>query len=543
MTSEKAVPPTIETIFRPGQNVAGKYCLDHPIAAGDRGEVWAGHDLRTRKRIALKVFSHLFASTPGERELFRREALAASCIIHPNLVTVFDVVDHAAKPCIAMELLQGQDLGTYLARQRLPTVEETVALLVPAMHAMAAANARGVFHRALRPRNIFLCIGPDGRPTTTKVLNLGTSLVAAKAIQQCSKTVQFIPRRTRAYASLDKDTGASTLDEQSDVYGFGVTLFEALAGQPPYVGAAGAELSMRIAEEPVPKLTRFRPDLYPEMDEIIARATARNPNDRFPTLDDFIATLLWEQVLPPSPMLRHAREVVEAPLLATGSGPTKLADPVAGVARCSAPSEEPDAGITRALLYVLSRADSEKQEQSDELLPPPQVVSHQQPEPQPLADRTRSARSLKRGDDDTDRLVLAFRGRARLWSLLAVISIAGAVAVVAWFVIPTRPRPPQGGGQSEAITTPVSTGKSQPIALPAREVAAPTARGQSFASDEEAPTNVPATLRSHSEARRRAANPTFRPTEPTLAGPRESALTTPPAGNFHRAGQLSSDDF
>ena len=535
MNSEQVVPPTIETIFRQGQNVAGKYCLDHPIAAGDRGEVWAALDLRTRKRIALRVVLHPFGATPDERERFRHEVLAASCIIHPNLVTVFDVVDHAAKTCIAMELLRGQDLGTYLARQRLPTVEETVALLVPAMRAMAAANARGVFHRALTPKSIFLCIGPDGRPTITKVLNLGISPVAVNATQQRSKTVLFIPRRTRAYTSLNEAKGASSsIDERPDVYGFGVTLFEALAGQPPHVGAAGAELLMRIAQEPVPKLTRFRPDLHPEMDEIIARATARNPNDRFPTLDDFIAALLWEQVLPPSPMLRRAREVVDVPFPASGSGPTRLTDPVAGVAQRSTPAEQPDPGITRVLLYALSRADAEKQEQSDQVLLLPQISSRQQPNPQLRTDRPWSAKPLRRGKD-TRRLVRAVRGSARLRGVLAVTAIAGAAAVAAWFVIPTRPQHPQGGGQSGAVMAPVSPGKSQPVAPPPREVAELTAQSKPFAVDEELPANVPSALHPHSEDRRRAAHPTFRPTEPSVS--------SPPAENLHRAGQLSAEDF
>ena len=236
MISEKAAQPTLETILRPGQTVAGKYCVDHLIASGGMAAVWAGTNLRTGKRVALKVILRSFAATPGAEELFRREALAASRVNHPNVVTVFDVVDHATRTCIVMEYLDGEDLGAYFQRQGLLGLEEAVSLLLPAMRGVAAANAQGVVHRDLKPKNIFLCIDPGGRLITTKILDFGISVIVETSGGPRSKTVRLMTHGTPTYMSPEHITGSPDIDERTDVYGFGVILFEALAGQAPYVG-------------------------------------------------------------------------------------------------------------------------------------------------------------------------------------------------------------------------------------------------------------------------------------------------------------------
>ena len=559
MTPEKTAPPMLETILCPGQTVAERYCVDHLIAAGGMAAIWAGSNLRTGKRVALKVILQSFASTPGAEELFRREALAASRVNHPNVVTIFDVVDHASRTCIVMELLDGEDLGAYFARQGRLNLEEAVALLLPAMRGVAAANAQGVVHRDLKPRNIFLCIGPDGRLVTTKILDFGISLIADKAGQQDSDTVQLPIHGTPAYMSPEHIAGAANIDERADVYGFGVILFEALAGRPPFVGPPGSELLMRILEEPLPKLTLFRPDLSPRMEAIIEQAMAKEPDHRFPTLNHFIAAL-EDHVMPRSPILRSLTPMGGVPLLDSRSGPSGLADSVVQVVRRSELSGEHDGGATRAL-YGLSHTSAPKDERQS----------------QPLVSLrpTSDALLLSSGEVDSGPLVLAAPRTA--WRRVAIPALAAVISVlVAWLLFPSRPNYPERKRQAAAVAVPAA-----PVSVPL--VTDPTSIGhaQPFAPPRVAPEPsveaVPSTLealttdgRSLSHARvgaknrspHAAAQPTVQrwagnqdqaadPAQEHVAEPAPgatpSSLSPPPArppeGITHRSGQLSNDDF
>ena len=132
-----------ETILVPGQVVGGKYCVDRLIGKGGMAAVWAGTNERTGKRVALKVILRSFASSEAATELFRREASAASRVNHPNVVNVFDVIDHEGMTCIVMEMLDGESFGAYLARKGFLGVDEAVALLLPAMRGVTVTEGAG----------------------------------------------------------------------------------------------------------------------------------------------------------------------------------------------------------------------------------------------------------------------------------------------------------------------------------------------------------------------------------------------------------------
>jgi serine/threonine protein kinase len=298
---------TLETILRPGEIVGGKYRVERLIAEGGMAAVWAGVNTRTGKRVALKVVLRSFAASGEALDLFRSEALAASRIDHPNVVSIFDVIDHEGKPCIVMEMLDGETLDRYLAKKGPLATEEALALLLPAMRGVAAANSQGVIHRDLKPANIFLCIGPDGRMITSKVLDFGISVVMEKTIDRSlvaaaagEKPSMF---GTPAYMSPEHTEASAHIDARADVYGFGVLLFEALTGQVPFPGQPSSELFVRIICEPAPKVSQFRPDVSAELVAIVDRALAKRPADRFPNLDHFIGAV-EQHLLPPSALPR-----------------------------------------------------------------------------------------------------------------------------------------------------------------------------------------------------------------------------------------------
>ncbi len=333
--------------------VGGKYCVDKLIGKGGMAEVWAGTNERTGKRIALKVILRSFLSSSDAVELFRREAMAASRVNHPNVVNVFDVIDHEGMTCIVMELLEGESFGAYLKRKGYLGVNEAVTLLLPAMRGVAAANAEGVVHRDLKPQNIFICIDGDGRLITTKVLDFGISVIQEKSVDGAQVTQLLATHGTPAYMSPEHISGAPDIDARADVYGFGVLFFEALTGQLPFLGDPGPALLVRILNDPAPRITLFRPDLPPQMVEIVERATAKAAEDRFPSLNDFIAAV-EDQILPPSPLPRALTPMAGVPLFAHAEQSSGVADSVVQVLHRGEPSGMHEINETKAL-YTLPR--------------------------------------------------------------------------------------------------------------------------------------------------------------------------------------------
>ncbi len=291
------------TAIEAGVVLDGKYRVDHLVGQGGMAAVWAGTNERTGKRVALKVLLPALTATPGADSLFQREGLAASRVNHPNVVTVFDVIEHHGMACIVMELLTGEPLDRYRARLGGLSVNDVYGLLLPAMRGVSAAHAQGVIHRDLKPQNIFVCIGPDGRAVTTKVLDFGISIIVERARDPAVGQTVSVPMGTPAYMAPEQILGSTPIDERADVYGFGVLFYEALTGQVPFPGEPGGELYERILNEPAPPLAKIRPDLTPGLVQIIETALAKDPAQRHANLDCMLSAL-EDEFLPATPFPR-----------------------------------------------------------------------------------------------------------------------------------------------------------------------------------------------------------------------------------------------
>ncbi len=311
-----------------GQVIGGKYRVSHLLGEGGMASVWAGTNERTGKRVALKVIRSSFMATPDAEAFLHSEGLAASRVNHPNVVTVFDVIEHEGVACIVMELLDGLTLGTYISRNGQLSLRDAIGLLLPAMRGVAAAHAQGVIHRDLKPQNIFVCVGPDGRIVTTKVLDFGISIMMDWA-RGGSVTATPGLVGTPAYMSPEHIEGSAEIDERADVYGFGLLLYEALTARTPFPGEPGTELLRRVlTESPVP-LRELRPDLPPSIVAIIETALAKAPNQRFASLNQMVSAI-EDQIMPATPHPLTGTPVAGVPVASlsyTVSGPLALAVP------------------------------------------------------------------------------------------------------------------------------------------------------------------------------------------------------------------------
>jgi eukaryotic-like serine/threonine-protein kinase len=274
-----------------GTTVAGKYLIDRLIGQGGMGAVFAGRNLLTDKRVALKWLSPDRARNADALARFRREALAAGRIDHPNVIQVYDVLEeNDGSVFLVMELLHGEPLANVVVRMGGEiSVSDAIALLVPAMRGIAAAHDRGVVHRDLKPENIFLCRAEDGMVASVKVLDFGVSKLHAEN-ESLSITTTGMVVGTPYYMSPEQVRGMRDLDQRVDVYAMGVVLYELLSGQPPFDADSYSALMVDIATATPPALHTLC-EVSEEVERIVERAMARDRAERYPDMESLAVAL------------------------------------------------------------------------------------------------------------------------------------------------------------------------------------------------------------------------------------------------------------
>lgn len=270
-----------------GLVIGGAYRLERVVGEGGMGVVWAAHEIRTGRAIALK-FLREDDRDQKSRERFLREARAAMAIIHPNVARVEAVLEtDVGVPFIVMELLEGESLRAMLRRRGPLAPQECARLLGKVVEAVAAAHARGIVHRDLKPENVFLVHGVDVR-----VLDFGIAkqLGHADSTQQASLTSTGALMGTPVYMAPEQLFGEADVDVRADVWALGVILYECLSGQRPTEGAGIGPIIKRITSGPLVPLEEARPGLPRSLTRIVGRMLLRHRADR-PSLDEVSAVL------------------------------------------------------------------------------------------------------------------------------------------------------------------------------------------------------------------------------------------------------------
>ncbi|WP_232287337.1 serine/threonine-protein kinase [Anaeromyxobacter dehalogenans] len=257
------------------------------LGEGGMGAVYLCEHSVLGRRFAVKVLRAERATDAELRERFRNEALAASRIGQENVVDVLDFGEEADGTLYyVMEALEGRSLGAVLREEGALPVGRALGLLDHVCRALAAAHARGVVHRDVKPENVFVVRGPDG-VERAKVLDFGISHVEqpgrADRITRAGAIVG-----TPEYMAPEQAVGGP-VDHRSDVYALGVLAYEMLTGALPIVGeSAIATLVAHQTQAPEPP-SRRRAGIPPEVDALVLRALAKQPEGRFPSMLDFAA--------------------------------------------------------------------------------------------------------------------------------------------------------------------------------------------------------------------------------------------------------------
>lgn len=266
--------------LRPGSVVAKKYRLVEPIGSGNFGHVYKAVHEGLEQDIALKILKPELTASPDALERFRREGVAACRVHHPNAVTISDFgVTESGVAFLAMELLKGEDLKRELRRSGVIAPLRVKTILRPVCEVLAEAHAHDLVHRDVKPENVFL--HRTNRGEIVKVLDFGIAKQVGEASLQENLTTEGWIIGTMAYMAPERFTG-KPYGGSADVYALGVLLFEMLTGQRPFKAAPGDPLSLigMHAEKTPPALRSCQEDLPEELEEPVAWALAKQPEDR-----------------------------------------------------------------------------------------------------------------------------------------------------------------------------------------------------------------------------------------------------------------------
>ena len=270
----------------------GHYRILKKIGSGGMGEVYLAEDTKLGRKVAIKFLSDEFGRDDDKLQRFVQEAKAASALNHPNILTVYEIGEHAGTNYIATEFIDGRTLRERM-RERL-TFDETLSIVVQMAEALSAAHQAGIVHRDIKPENIM--IRSDGY---VKVLDFGLAKLTDKqngevdpddATMQISHTNPGVVMGTVAYMSPEQ-AGGEDIDARSDVFSFGIVLYEMLTGQVPFAGASMINVLAAIIMSEPPPITNFAPHLPRELQRIVHKTLKKKREQRYQAARDLLNDL------------------------------------------------------------------------------------------------------------------------------------------------------------------------------------------------------------------------------------------------------------
>ncbi len=266
----------------------GNYRIDGVLGRGGMGVVYRATDTKLHRPVAIKFLS-IVADEQAKRR-FRQEAETASALNHPHIVTVYDVGEHDGQQYIVSELVDGGTLEEWSRKARRGSWRQSVELLTGIADALAAAHAAGVLHRDVKPGNVL--IDANGY---AKLADFGLAKLVDRGGRDPAESIAKISKNTRAglvlgtvaYMSPEQASGQS-VDERSDVFSFGIVLYELIAGHRPFEAGNELELLKSIVHAPAEPLPDGLPDL---LRMAIDKTLQKDPADRYQTMRDLVADL------------------------------------------------------------------------------------------------------------------------------------------------------------------------------------------------------------------------------------------------------------
>jgi serine/threonine protein kinase len=260
------------------------YKILSKLGEGGMGVVYKAHDTKLDRIVALKFLPHYVTSDPTEKERFTHEARAASALVHSNVAVVFEINEQDDQMFIAMEYVEGQTLKKIIEAEPLP-IKKVLDMAIQICDGLAAAHEKGIVHRDIKSENIM--ITAKAQP---KITDFG--LAKVKGATKLTKTGSTVG--TAAYMSPEQARGEE-VDHRSDIFSFGIVLYEMLTGKLPFKGEHHAALLYSIIHDDPQPIARFNEKLTPEIERVVAKALEKDRDDRYQHADEMLTDLRRER--------------------------------------------------------------------------------------------------------------------------------------------------------------------------------------------------------------------------------------------------------
>ena len=335
------IPPAIGD-FPVGAQIAS-YRIEQLIGRGGMAAVYRAIDVRLDRLVALKVLAPELGRDEKFRQRFIRESRSGAAVDHPNVIPVFEAGEADGILFIAMRYVTGQDVRALIERVRKLPVARAMNIVTQVASALDTAHAHGLIHRDVKPANMLLAAEGDGRtPDHIYLSDFGLSKLSV-GTSSLTGTGQFLG--TLDYMSPEQVEGRP-VDGRTDLYALACAAFEMLAGEPPFHREQNLAVMWAQVSAPPPSLRRWRPELPPEVDQVLAKALAKSPADRPSSCMEFASALRGACAI------RPAAKTAAAGRAGSAGPPTELAGAqggAVGTAPAQVPSAfAPTAGFTPA---------------------------------------------------------------------------------------------------------------------------------------------------------------------------------------------------
>jgi eukaryotic-like serine/threonine-protein kinase len=266
---------TVSRPAKPGDVIADRYELEELCGSGGMSSVFRARDVQLDRSVAIKILHERYVDDPEYVERFRREARAVARLSHPNIVTVIDRGEDDGRQYIVFEHVDGENLKELVGRTGRLSLRHAVELTLAVADGLAFAHERGLVHRDVKPQNVLLSREGDVKVTD---FGIARSLDVEHGVTQTGTVLG-----TGEYLAPEQASG-KPVSPATDVYSLGVVLWELLVGDVPFSGENFVAVALRHVNEPLPSLSRLRPDVPPRLAAAVERALAKDPAHRFSSM-------------------------------------------------------------------------------------------------------------------------------------------------------------------------------------------------------------------------------------------------------------------
>ena len=259
-----------------GQKINDRYEIIRLIGEGGMANVYLALDTILDRQVAVKVLRGDLAEDEKFVRRFQREANSASKIIHPNIVEIYDVGEDQGEYYIVMEYIDGRDLKSLIKKRKGLTISETIDIMLQLTSAVACAHDSYIIHRDIKPQNILIM--DDGK---VKITDFG--IAQAMNSQEMTQTNSVMG--SVHYIAPEQANGSGTT-VKSDIYSLGILMYELLIGKVPFKGENAVEIALKQMKEPIPSVIEQKENIPMSIENIIRRATAKNPKNRYDSVQE-----------------------------------------------------------------------------------------------------------------------------------------------------------------------------------------------------------------------------------------------------------------